>query len=47
MDIDEYTKGLFIDVSHETKPWSVDPKERIISKGWGTNLEFTDFEFNL
>ena len=40
MDVDEFTKGVFLEITHETEPWSVDPKDKIISKGWGTNLEF-------
>ena len=40
MSIEEYTKGVFLDISHENEPWSVDPKDKIISKGWGTNLKF-------
>ena len=40
MTIEEYTKGVYLDISHETVPWSVDPKEEIISTGWGTKIQF-------
>ncbi len=39
MTIEEFTKGIFLDISHETVPWSVDPKDKMISKGWGTKVE--------
>ncbi|NHI93474.1 MAG: hypothetical protein EAX96_13385 [Candidatus Lokiarchaeota archaeon] len=35
MTIQEFTKGIYFDISHETEPGSVDPTEKIISKGWG------------
>ena len=40
IDVPEFTKGILFDIDHETKPWSVDPKEKIISQGWGTKMNF-------
>ena len=40
MTIEEFTRGIYLDISHETVPWSIDPKEQIISTGWGTKLKF-------
>jgi len=40
MAIDEFTKGIYFDINHETKPGSVDPKEKIVATGWGMNMDY-------
>ncbi len=39
LSVEEYTKGLYLDITHEMEPGSVDPKDCIISKGWGTKTK--------
>ncbi len=45
MTVDEMTKGLLFNITPKTKPWSVDPKDEIISIGWGKNIKiFKDIQ---
>ncbi|MHA1384041.1 MAG: hypothetical protein ACTSR3_09855 [Candidatus Helarchaeota archaeon] len=37
--IEEMTRGILLDITHKTKPWSVNPKDEIISIGWGKEIE--------
>jgi len=44
MDVPEFTKGILFDINHETEPWSVDPKKKILATGWGTkNVIISEF----
>ena len=40
MTIEEFTKGVLFDIDVNTEPGSVDPKEKIISTGWGTQMKY-------
>ncbi len=39
MTFEEITRGLLLNISHKTQPWSVNPKDEIISIGWGREIE--------
>ncbi|NVM04736.1 MAG: hypothetical protein HWN67_20620 [Candidatus Helarchaeota archaeon] len=39
MTVEEMTKGILFDITHKTKPWSLEPKDEIVSIGWGREIE--------
>ncbi|NHI92470.1 MAG: hypothetical protein EAX96_08195 [Candidatus Lokiarchaeota archaeon] len=40
MSVEEFTKGILFDIDITTEPWSVDPKDKILSIGWGTQMKY-------
>lgn len=40
MDLDEYRRGIYLDIDHHVEPWSVEPREKILAQGWGSNMDF-------
>ena len=45
MSVEEMMRGILLDITHKTKPWSVNPKDEIISIGWRRDIKvFKDME---
>ncbi|NVM04737.1 MAG: hypothetical protein HWN67_20625 [Candidatus Helarchaeota archaeon] len=45
MSVEEICRGILLDITHKTKPWSVNPKDEIVSIGWGRDIEvFKDIQ---